>query len=186
MLFRPNLVRHGSDLGAAPSLPLSAPDHLYLPQGEIRYAHRSSQIPYAGQRGRSSAVQKAGLAYQKKADAYCSSPSDQWRVVSGPWFCFGDDSLRPHYCQPDLLLDDASEEVCVVVEVKLAFSELAWWQLRRLYEPVLSTALPTRRLLVLALCRSYDPSTRCPEPVHLCKDLMDAQPEVFNVLVWRP
>jgi hypothetical protein len=107
-------------------------------------------------------------------------------VVDGPWFAFTDSSSRRHYCQPDFLLFDEANSFGVVVEVKTRWTDAAWWQLEKLYVPVLQRVFPHLSLLRLCICRSFDPSIPLPEgAVHFCSDLMDAKPSLFNVLVVR-
>lgn len=164
--------------------PASQPPRMYLPQGEVQSAWRANEVPYAGARSRKSPAQKAGLAYQKRIGKFLLSPSN-WVVDSGPWFAFTDSSSSRHYCQPDFLLLDQGNATCIIVEVKIRWTDAAWWQLERLYVPVLQRVYPHLSLLRVCVCRSYDPAIRAPEEVNLCDDLMDAKPGVFNVLVVR-
>jgi hypothetical protein len=103
-------------------------------------------------------------------------------VDLGPWFAFTDDSSIRHYCQPDFTCDLG--ERLVVGEIKLRWTSDAWWQLRRLYLPVLAAVYPGRTLLPVCVCRSYDPSVSIPDEVRLIHRLAEAaSPEILNVMV---
>lgn len=156
-----------------------------LPVGDIRDAWRTNQDPFAGRRTRRSGAQKAGLAYQRRIEAWAAAGDLRGRtLVPSPWYCYIDCGGARRYCQPDLVLDDGHS--LVACEVKIRWTVDAWWQLRRLYLPVLARA-HFDRTPVFALCitRSYDPAVAAPEPVVLVDDLMDCKPDQFNLLVVR-
>jgi hypothetical protein len=158
---------------------------LYLPQGEIHNAWREDPLRNAPHPKRTPA-QKAGLAYQKKIGKFLASPGpSSWRVLEGPWFAFVDDSPRRHYCQPDFLVD-CGGGLALVVEVKYRWTPTAWWQLRKLYLPVVARARAGVELIPLCITRSFDPAEGVPsEEPHFCDDLFDAKPDRFNLLVVR-
>lgn len=160
------------------------PPELFIPKA-ILSAWVSSD-PHARTRSASSSTaQRLGLSYQKKIEKFVRSNSNSWDVKCGVWFCYHDDDRR-RFCQPDILLDDAANKVCVIVETKLRWTANAWWQLRRLYEPVLRHVRgPDWTLILLCITKSFDPAVGCPEEVNLCDDLFDARPDRFNVLVVR-
>lgn len=152
----------------------------YLPQGEISEACLSLEPPRSGPR-RFSAAQRAGMAFQRRAEKWAFSGSFSGKIVLGPWFYFVDASHSRHYCQPDILFDLG--EVLVVCEVKLHWSVDAWWQLRKLYLPVLQKVYPEKVLIPLCVCKSFDPSIRAPEQIEIVADLFDCKPSVFNVIL---
>lgn len=168
-------------IGAAPPPPTFI---RYLPQGEIRDAWRTTESPFSGRRARRSGAQKAGLAYQSRIGAWASDGHYLGSVVSGPWYCYVDGGGARRYCQPDLVFDDGL--AIVACEVKLRWTVDAWWQLRKLYLPVLQVAHGRRTpVLSLCICRSYDPAVQVPEPVNLVDDVAGCKPDSFNVLVVR-
>lgn len=152
----------------------------YIPCGEISRAIRV-ESPYENIRSRKTGAQRAGLSYQKKVGRFLSAHADPGTVVDGPWFAFNDDSLPLHYCQPDFLLLSISE--VVVVEVKIRWTSDAWWQLRKLYAPVVQKHYPSRTVSVLTISRGYDPAIRCPEEVSIIDALSDVDSHAFNLLV---
>jgi hypothetical protein len=151
----------------------------YLPKGEIRSAWRSAEAPYSGPR-RPRGAKKAGMIYQRKVEAWPG-----WTGVGGielsPWFCFTDGSRERHYCQPDLLI--FHKDLLIVGEIKIRWTADAWWQLRKLYLPVLSKVFPGRILAPLCVCRSFDPAVVFPEPAVLRGSIPECDPETFNVLL---
>lgn len=169
----------GRGLGSYPP----PPAYLKLPQGEISHAVQTTN-PFAGQRSRRSGAQKAGLAYQKRVGALLAETVGSSNMVSGPWYYYLDGSGRRNYCQPDFLLCHAFEAV-VVTEVKLRWTADAWWQLRKIYLPVLCVARPQSKLLALCICRSYDPAIRIEEPVHFVDSPSEAVADKFNLCVMR-
>lgn len=181
VLFNPLSSGVGLLRGASVSRP---PAKLYLPSGPILSAWKTEN-PYGGKRSRHSGAQKAGLAYQKRVGRFLPSPSGQWVVSSGPWFAYTCSDNKRHYCQPDFLLVDEANSTIVVVEVKIRWTDAAWWQVNKLYLPVLQRVSPHMSLLSVVICRSYDPAIQAPEPITLCSDLMDIKPGRFNVLVYK-
>ena len=154
----------------------------YIPNGEIRDAWPSAEVPYT-KRGRRSGAHRAGLAYEKLVRAWACSVDSKYAVRISPWFCFIDGSGARHYCQPYLLLE-ASDRT-IVVESKLRWTTDAWWQLRKLYIPVLSVALkkPMDWFVPLCVCKSFDPALPQPEPVALRTALAVCSPSRMNVMV---
>lgn len=154
---------------------------------------------------RSSPAQRAGKRYEQRVMAWLQTvfPARpclkmhmqsggaihatevlQSQLEIGPWFMYVDDR-GPHVCQPDAIIRWGTS--VVVVEVKRSHTADAWWQLRRLYEPVVSMALRTLTH-PLEICRTYDPAVYIPDPVELLDDVHDAQLSArttFGVLQWR-
>lgn len=152
----------------------------YVPQGPIRTAARVARSPHAPAK-RASAAQKAGLRFQARVRDWAFRGTFSGTISEGPWFSYEDSSSGLHFCQPDFLFDGSG--VLVVVEAKRTFSADAWWQLQKLYVPVLHKVRPGALVVPLCVCKSFDPHTVIPEPVNLVQDLMDCKPGRFNVLV---
>lgn len=179
MIASPFLSVSGT-LGDGAALPPPQYIH-YLPQGSIQNAWRSAERPFAGTRSRRSGAQKAGLAYQKKVVKWAFETNHGFALEVSPWFAFTDDSDSRHYCQPDLLF--ISGLSILVAEVKLRWTADAWWQLRKLYLPVLAKVFPKQTLIPLCICKSFDPSVIVPEKINLHPDLYDCRPDCFNVVL---
>ena len=159
------------------------PAYIKFPLGDIRDASFADSSPYAGKRSRPSGAQRAGLAYQKRIEVFLRDTVPSSSLDVGPWLWYVDACGRRSYCQPDFLIREPSR--VVVVEVKIRWTADAWYQLRRVYLPVLSRAMPSARLVPLVICRSYDPAIRIGEAVSLVDVWPEALPEQFNVMVVR-
>lgn len=105
-------------------------------------------------------AQRAGRRYEKKALGHLASVLGRGFDPSR-WFKFYD-GTKLRFCQVDGLLR-VGEDV-VIFEVKIGFTADAWWQLRRLYEPVVRVALNPKRVDLVVVCRSFDPAVAFPEP----------------------
>lgn len=174
-------LRLGS--GSASITGLVPPPSFYLPQEPISHVW-STDDPFAGRRSRNSAAQRAGLAYQRKVGRYLESSRKDWILLVGPWLAYSDLGSRRRFCQPDFILD-CGGGLAVVVEVKLRWTPLAWWQLKKLYLPVLSATKKWQTIIPLCISRSFDPAEPAPEVPYFCDDIFDARPDSFNLLVVR-
>lgn len=188
MLSSPDSFRLGS--GAKPASDHLPPAKIYLPTLGVSAAWlcEAKEEPYAGQgkRVRRSAAQKAGIAYQRRVGAFLAGGNRHWSLITSPWFAYCDwGGGKRRYCQPDFLLADDSNSTCVIVEVKLgaAAVPLAWWQLEKLYKPVLEKTHRWQTLFSLCISRSYDPSFPAPQTPHFVDDVYSVQPGKFNFLV---
>lgn len=179
MLLRPSPVAEQGKVCALPPLPV----YLKLPFGDVRNVTPCTN-PHGASRSRRSGAQKAGLAYQRRVGDYLRLVRNPDSISSSPWFHYLDSSSRRSYCQPDFLVADVLQ--VLVVEVKLRWTTDAWWQLRKLYLPVVAKAFPDRHPVPLCITRSYDPSAQIPEEVNLVDGIDLCSPDKFNVLVWRP
>lgn len=131
-------------------------------------------------------TQRRGLRYEDKvlsalADTFANS------FVSGPALHFRDkNGFRT--LVPDGLFFPHRNRV-VVIEVKLSHTSDAWWQLRKLYEPVLRALFLRESVLLCEVCRNFDPQTPFPEvfvPVdRLMSFALEAKDGTFGVYPWK-
>lgn len=133
------------------------------------------------------AAQKAGLRYEEKVGIELKKKYGDY-FTPGPRFHFREDK-SPRTCVPDGLF--VFDSKIVVVECKSQHMPESWWQLRKLYQPVLNAWLPRdgRPVQVLEICRVYDAGMPFPEKVNLIYDLeswlhADIDPS-FGVFVWK-
>lgn len=172
-----------SESARSPALQASAP--IWVPELPLLWARRvsaSEGSPHAGRPpSRPSAAQAAGLRYEARALEWLQGEFGAAASLASPWFVYCDARGRRHYCQPDFLVDLGTTLVCV--EIKARWTASAWWQLRRLYEPVLREALG-RPVQCVVLCGSYDPAISCPEEVSLISSLSEVRSD-FPLLVKR-
>jgi hypothetical protein len=74
----------------------------------------------------------------------------------------------------------------VIIEVKLTHTERAWWQLRRLYLPLLAQlVVPGTNISTVEICRSYDPDISFPGPSAPTTSLHRLTPSVTGILHWK-
>lgn len=131
-------------------------------------------------------AQLNGLRYERRVKAEFAP---QAAVEFGPWFFFRD-QYGTRRCQPDMLFSLAGW--LVIAEIKLLFTTDAWWQLRRLYEPVVSNALD-RHTRCLVITATYDPAVPWPEEIRLMRSAEDLdawikkdEPNRMGVVWWDP
>lgn len=167
--------------GEAPPVRCAPPRRFRSAEGVLR-AWPSGAGPFSSTpslRGKS-AAQKAGIRYERKIiSELISEYPDGLRP--GQWFRFEDASgLR--WCQVDALRVEPQR--AIVFEVKSRFSSDAWWQLRKLYEPVVRLAFKVP-VVPVVICRNFDPWAQFPEAYSVIHKLSSIQPDVLNVLPWR-
>lgn len=150
--------------------------------------HANEQPGFAAKRGRCKGSRRQGLLYEERAHGHFRERYGS-AYVPGPWFRFqtsGTDAIR--WCQPDALLFQPFLGRIVVLEYKLSHNPDSWWQLRNLYEPVLSRAFPPQlwQLVLCEVTKWYDPAISFPEKVSLAADPLSAAPGRFHVHIWKP
>ncbi len=126
------------------------------------------------------AAQHSGLRYEDKAQEWlCATLPD---YVRSPWVRFvehtefGDDKRA---CVPDGLLLQPPN--AFVFEIKIRHTTDAWFQLRRLYAPVIAALPRIDRVFLIEVCSSFDPSVLNPEPIARILDI-----ERFCESPWHP
>lgn len=170
---------------AGTSVQVPPPPRFRAVVGKVRNATFSPHNPFRGQRGNTAAKQ-AGVLYERKAQ-------DHLRDEFGPGYYdtpivhFRDDS-GARTCMPDGLFIQGDD--ILVVECKSQHMAEAWWQLRRLYEPVVRAFAGTAKVALLEVCRSYDPHTPFPEQpalVYSAKQWFNsAADKALGVYRWKP
>jgi hypothetical protein len=147
-----------------------------------------TNYPWRGKISRPRGAKAAGLRFEKKAKEFLREKYNE-RILLGPWF-YVLDGVRRRYCQPDALVFDREptqrSEVVTIVEIKIAWSALAYWQLRHLYEPVIRAMYGPRETRLICLARSADPLVATPEAPTLL-DSLDATLEEgkVGIYLWR-
>lgn len=127
-------------------------------------------------------AQRLGIAYETRVlDCLAAIYGTDFRPA--PSILYEDRSgLRRAI--PDGILRIASG--LIVVEVKLSHVETAWWQLTRLYAPLLAALVrPGTEIRCVEICRSYDPVVQFPRPHEVVKSLHDTPSDAVGVLQWR-
>lgn len=137
---------------------------------------------------RGTQAQKAGIRYERKVTSFLRSCFFDGLQV-GPWFEFLDVNGGRRYCQPDALWLSKDKSFAIIFEVKIRFTSDAYYQLRKLYAPVVRKALEPQRIGLVNVCRSFDPAVPFPEPVvhlqALSSEVIAAKLDDFCVYTWR-
>lgn len=142
-----------------------------------------SSVRFGGEvphnRGRTYA-QKLGLRYEQKVHDILSSIYQE-NFRPSPSILFEDRSgLRRAI--PDGILD--LRDRVVIVEVKYSHCELAWWQLKKLYLPLVMRLI-SKPIYLCEIVHTYDPDIQWPE-VHWLRTSLHRLPvgEV-GVVQWK-
>lgn len=128
----------------------------------VRSAWATSGGPFGRTpaRLRGSAAQRAGIRYERKAIKFLTKEFGK-DFTPSQWFQFTDMYGKVHFCQVDGLI--RINNFLILCEIKVTFTSDAWFQLRKLYEPVIRKALNPPRLASLIVCKSFDPAVPFPE-----------------------
>ena len=132
-----------------------------------------------------------GARYEKRVQEYLlESYPDEY--LPSPWIQFVSagnlpDCSQLRYCQPDGLFLDIRRAQLTIVEIKLKHTARAWWQLQRLYLPVVKEIFPPRswRYSLLEVCCWLDPSEPFPTTYELVDEPALSPPGHFGVMTWR-
>jgi hypothetical protein len=160
------------------------PPRHFRPAGKVTEARWRPGIAIPSQ-GLTEA-QKAGLRYEAKAQMHLREVLGK-RYFVAPTLSFSNGESR--ICIPDGLFWASS--VVFIFEIKIQHMAEAWWQLRKLYAPVVA-AFPARyKVRCVEVVRVFDPSTPFPEKCHQISDLKSHcaasnSVEELGVYVWRP
>lgn len=156
------------------------PRGLYLPKGPVSNVRFGDTLPPSGGR---TVSQRLGLAYEQRVQDVLAA------IYAERFFCnvpiLYEDRAGLHRCIPDGVLR-LDETTILIVEIKLTHTERAWWQLERLYTPVIRAMVgPSARILRCEICRSYDPAVVFPSPAGLVNSLHRLSDDRVGVLQWR-
>lgn len=153
--------------------------------GNVINVEMNPHNPFSGQIGRS-ASQRVGLSYERKIRGLLRDNTRNSIYYDSPIYHFQDGSGW-RTCIPDGL--DCYSDKVVVLEIKSQHVPDAWWQLRKLYEPLTRRLFPGTSVSVLEICRTYDPQTPFPEAVTLVDDfasfLRESRDGELGVYRWR-
>lgn len=139
--------------------------------------------------GTGSAAQRAGKRYEYKVLAaltrqFAGSPVF---VRPSPWIAFTSVMMEERHCQPDLLLETPEE--IFLCEIKLSHTLDAFWQLHRLYRPVVEVLHAPKPVRLVEITRSFDPAVRFPAPMRLFFSiehiLRTPRSPAIEVLQWK-
>lgn len=127
-----------------------------------------------------------GRRYERKVQEHFLATIPEY--VPSPWIKYqSTNRSRWQWCQPDGLIVDIKRGRIVVVEVKLKHTSDAWWQVRRLYTPVVSHLFGAEwQVEALEVVRWFDPFTAFPEQIEMCENPRGHWNGRFRVHIWKP
>ena len=132
----------------------------------------------------SSFARRAGLRYESAVKKFLKQ--ELLGVKFGVWFSY-DDGITHRKCQVDALYE--SGRVVTIIEIKHHHTSDCWWQLRKLYEPILRKYYRSGQdLNLLEICKHYDPAISFPEQIEQVFDLRgwcEVPSPYFGVFSWR-
>lgn len=176
-----------------PVVNVPAPLNFKPLKGMPRDVHDISLQLQVGQKGNTEA-RKAGLRYEGTVIEYLEDLAKHSKrgFCEQPALRFRDDNGWRIVVPDALLISDVD---IILVEIKIQHMPEAWWQLRRLYEPVVLNRY-LRPVRVLEIVKSFDASMPFPEPVEqisaenmplfcLSQIARGVVPK-FAVHVWKP
>lgn len=161
----------------------------FIPANNVLWAKLSNPPGFATLPQRRSGRRLQGIKYEKLVqDMLRTQYGDSY--LDSPWLQFQADS-GIKWCQPDGVLIDFEAGALTLIEVKYQHTTDAWWQMRRLYEPVLRTLFPPHlwSISCLEVVKWYDPSVLFPEPTRLVSSISSAQhlPHgTTGIHIWKP
>jgi hypothetical protein len=167
-------------------MPLPPPD--FHPINNCDWAEHSEVPPhfvhpvkYTGKRG-------VGVRYENRVREWISKQF-AGRCFPSQWIRYrADGDSRIRWCQPDNLILSPVESKLTIVEVKYQHCDLAWWQLFRLYKPVVERLFLGHgyTLCTVEVVHWFDPSVRTMQTPKLRARVEDAQPGEFAVHIRSP
>lgn len=167
------------------SAKLPPPKDFRLLRAEISSAWYAD--PPAAQSARTyTKPQKNGLRYERRVQKHLEEQYGKLYVAS-PWICFREalDETVVHRCQPDGLLFSDNGSRVTIVEIKNSHTQRAWWQLRKLYQPVLQALLREVSVQVCEVTRYYDNMIPFNEKVELVREI-GQDTRNFKVHILKP
>ena len=155
----------------------------------VRSAKFLPERPPFISRGRSVGRYAAGIKYELGVGQLLelwALGRDEITLRLGQWLEFEDRGGR-RWCQVDALWIDRREHRCLVCEVKYSHTADAWWQLKHLYVPVLSRAMPGYAFGMLEIVHWLDPAVVWPETYRRIAKLEDCiYDSTVNVTILNP
>jgi hypothetical protein len=128
------------------------------------------------------------MKYEQKAHRYLNGRYGV-EYIPSPWFTFREQADdRTRWCQPDGILLCPTRGVLTIIEVKYQHTSDAWWQVVRLYLPVLQALFPPKlwSYRMCELVKWYDPATAFPQAIRLTPDPSRLKDGDFGVHIWKP
>lgn len=139
---------------------------------------------YAENKPKGNGRRADGVRYEKRVHKHLKKLYGDM-YLPNPWIHFYDPSLR--ICQPDGILFDVEKGDIVLVEIKLRHCQEAYWQLRKLYLPLLRQMFPPSlwRIRCCEIVRWYDAEVQWPERHILRENIKDTPQDTIGVHIYN-
>ena len=165
------------------------PPRRFHPAGEVISAEFITPPAFVVPRRSKNPARASGVRYEKKVFKYLSETYPEECVIA-PWIRFeSGGGTKPSYCQPDTILLDIRRGTITVVEIKIKHTSDAWWQVRRLYLPVVRCIFGSDwEYIAVEITKWFDPHTKFPERfefVDASDDFAKLSPDKFHVYIWN-
>lgn len=144
----------------------------------------ASALPFVPGSDHPKGAKRRGLQYETKVHHFLRAVYGDAYIPSQWYMYYAGGLSQPRYCQIDGMI--TFPRFHIIVEVKYQHCQLAWWQLRHLYQNVMECYLGGERPRIVEVCRWYDLSIALPEEPLLLRDIGDAQEGRFNLYSWAP
>lgn len=172
--------------------PLAArcpPPRGFEPAGEVTYARIAPKPPaFANAPAPRGRLLRAGLRFEAQG---CEALAESFplQFAQGPWLQYRS-AHRPadlRWCEPDALLVDVQAGIITIIEFKWRHTTDAWWQTRRLYEPVLGKLLGTDKwqFRICEIVRWFE-KRPFPEYFEMVRSPLEVPVGKFGVSIWSP
>lgn len=171
---------------------LCPPPHRFRPAGKVAEAEfclPPSFVRTWRPKNKKQTARERGLAYERKAHKYIEREFPDTCII-GPWIKFknlGQETFS--YCQPDALVLDLRNNSITVIEIKLKHTSDAWWQVRRLYTPVVQHIFgPSWNYIAIEMAKWFDPHTKFPERFEFIDALQSfpiSNKNQFHLHIWN-
>lgn len=124
---------------------------------------------------------RKGLLYQERiVDHLDQVKGEEWEAIPGLWFEFYE-SRGKRFAQADWVGFNPKEGLVCIAEVKLSRVPLAWWQLNRLYKPLVQKLFPEWNIALLEITATVY-NVAIPEPTPVIRELGKVIPGKTSVL----
>ena len=143
---------------------LCPPPHNFHPARDVSWAKFIKTPAFASKSPKLRGARAEGIRYEKKVHRYIKETFPDLHI-NAPWLEFrAKFARRSKICQPDALIINPRLGTITVIEIKLQHTSNAWWQVRRLYTPVVEKIFGNSwKYLALEVVHWFDPHTKFPE-----------------------
>lgn len=141
----------------------------------LNYVRTIEEPQFARTHGNVKGNKRKGLLYQERVvnELDLILPS-KWEAVPGLWFEFTDASGH-RYAQTDWIGFDWNRGLICIAEIKLSRVPQAWWQLNRLYRPLIEKLFPQFEVAMLEIASNVQPIAT-PDEVKVVRSLEQVVP----------